>query len=155
MIKKGDTIPGIFSLFVGALALIFTYSNPKMIIWGAALKGGIGPGFFPFVCGMTLILFGVALILRGIKQNGTVDYFQMTPERKQNLKVVVMLVILLTLMLAGWKISELFFLCLPIYCFAVNKILKQSTKFSLIFTVVMTAFIYLLFNLAFTIRFKP
>lgn len=126
-----------------------------MIVWGAQVKGGIGPGFFPFACGIALMFFGVVLILRGIKQNGTVDYFQMTPERKQNLKVVAMLVIFLTLLLAGWKISELFFLCLPIYCFAVNKVLKQNTKFSLIFTVVMTAFIYLLFNLAFTIRFKP
>ena len=155
MVKKGDTIPGIFSLIVGAFALIYNFSYPKMAIWGEAVKGGVGPGFFPFICGVALVAFGLALILRGVRQKGTVDYFQITPERIQNLKVVGMLILLVALMLAAWKISELFFLCLPIYSFILNKLLKQSTKFSVLFTLVMTVFIFVLFRMAFTIRFRP
>ena len=155
MVKKGDTIPGIFSLAIGLFALIYNFSYPKMAIWGEAVKGGVGPGFFPFICGVALVVFGILLIFRGIRQKDCVDYFQMTPERKQNLKTVGLLVLFVFLMLAGWKISEAFFLCLPVYCFLVNKLLKQSTKFSILFTFIMTVFIFALFKMAFTIRFKP
>lgn len=156
MIKKGDTIPGIFSILIGAFALIYNYVHPKMSVFAEPARGGVGPGFFPFICGIALVAFGLVLVLRGIKQNGSVDYFQMTSEKKKNLKNVVMLAGLIVLVLAAWKISEIFYICLPIYCFALNKfVLKQSTKFSVIFTVVMTAFIYGLFTIAFTIRFMP
>jgi hypothetical protein len=155
LIKKGDTIPGIFTLFIGILTLIYIFSKPQMAIIGDVSRGGVGPGFFPFVCCVILIIFGLILIVFGIKQNGMVDYFQMTPERKENLKVTVMLVIFILLLLVCWKVSELFFVFLPIYCFAVNKNLKQSTTYSIAFTVAMTAFVYLLFKVAFGIRFKP
>ena len=80
----------------------------------------------------------------------------MTPEKKKNLKNVDMLAGLIALVLIAWKVTTIFYICLPIYCFALNKfVLKQSTKFSVIFTVVMTAFIYGLFTIAFTIRFMP
>ena len=156
MIKKGDTIPGIFSLVVGGLALLYNIMKPKMSMFAEPIKGGVGPGFFPMICSVAMIIFGILLIIRGIKQNGSVDYFQMTEERRQNLKMVGMLAGLIVLVLAGWKLSDLFYLVLPIYCFCLNKfVLKQSTKYSIIFTVVMVAFIYLLFTMAFTIRFKP
>ena len=156
MIKKGDTIPGIFSVLVGAFVLIYNFLNPKMNVLADATRGGVGPGFFPFICGIALVVFGAILVIRGIKQNGSVDYFQMTPEKKQNMKKVALLVGLIVLMLAAWKISKIFYICLPLYCFALNKfVIKHSTKFSIIFTVVITAFIYALFTIAFTVRFMP
>ena len=156
MIKKGDTIPGIFSFLIGAFALIHNILHPKMNIFAEASRGGVGPGFIPFICAIALMVFGAILVFRGIKQNGSVDYFQMTPEKKKNLKNVVFLAGLIVIMLLIWKISTIFYICLPLYVFALNKfVLKQSTKFSIIFTVVMTAFIYGLFTIAFTIRFMP
>ena len=156
MIKKGDTIPGIFSVLVGAFVLIYNFLNPKMNILADATRGGVGPGFFPFICGIALVVFGAILVIRGIKQNGSVDYFQMTPEKKANMKRVALLVGLIVLMLAAWKISKIFYICLPLYCFALNKfVIKHSTKFSIIFTVVITAFIYALVTIAFTVRFMP
>lgn len=155
MIKKGDTIPGIFTLIFGITVMIYVLAHPKMAIIGDVSRGGVGPGFFPFVCSVILMIFGVILIFRGIKQNGSVDYFKMTPERKGNMKTAAMLVGSIVLLLVAWKLSKLFFICLPIYCFIVNKALRQTTKFAIIFTVVMTAFVYLLFKVAFTIRFMP
>ena len=156
LIKKGDTIPGIFSVLIGAFVLIHNFLHPKMNILADATRGGVGPGFFPFICGIALVLFGSVLVIRGIKQNGTVDYFQMTAEKAVNLKRVALLVGVIALMLAAWKISKIFYVCLPIYCFSLNKfVLKQSTKFSIIFTVIITAFIYALFTVAFTVRFMP
>lgn len=155
MIKKGDTIPGIFSIVIGLFTLIYIFQNPKMVIVGGEVIGGVGPGFFPFVCAVALILCGVLLCLRGIRQKGTVDYFQLTEERKENLKTVALLVLLILLLLVAWKISRMFFLCLPVYIFAVNKLLKRSTKFTILFTIGMTVFIYGLFRLGFSVRFKP
>ena len=155
MIKKGDTIPGIFSLAIGLLTLIYILQNPKMVIVGDNAIGGVGPGFFPFICAVALIVCGVLLSLRGVRQNGTVDYFQLTEEKKENLKTVGLLLLFILVLLLAWKISQMFFLCLPVYIFAVNKLLKRSTKFTILFTVGMTLFIYGLFRMGFSIRFKP
>ncbi|MCI8567578.1 MAG: tripartite tricarboxylate transporter TctB family protein [Lachnospiraceae bacterium] len=155
MIKKGDTIPGIFSLAAGVFTLIYIFQNPKMVIVDEGVIGGVGPGFFPFICSAALIVCGLLLVLRGVKQNGTVDYFRLTKERKENLKTVGLLALLILLLLLAWKISGLFFVCLPIYIFAVNRLLKRSVKFTILFTVGMTAFIYVLFRMGFSIRFNP
>ena len=155
MFKKGDTIPGMVSVAIGVLTLIYIWANPKMVVMSADTYGGIGPGFFPFVCAVALILFGGVMVLNGIKQNGTVDYFQMDAERKENLKQVGMLALLCALMLLAWKVSKMFFLCLPVYVFAMNKLLKRSWLFTILFTVGMTVFIYGLFRVGFSIRFRP
>lgn len=155
LIKKGDTIPGIFSLAVGIFTLVYIVRNPKMVIVDESVIGGVGPGFFPFICAAALIVCGILLVLRGVRQNGTVDYFRMTPERRENLKTVGMLALLILLLLAAWKISGLFFVCLPVYIFAVNRLLKRSMRFTVLFTVGMTAFIYVLFRMGFSIRFMP
>lgn len=155
LIKKGDTIPGIFSVLVGVLTMIYIFTNEKMVVMNAETYGGIGPGFFPFVCAAALILFGVIMIVQGIKQNGTVDYFQMTPEKKENLKLVGMLALFCLIMLLAWKVTKMFFLCLPIYIFAMNRLLKRSWLFTILFTAGMTLFIYGLFRMGFSIRFRP
>jgi len=154
LIKKGDTIPGICSLGIGALTLLYIFLNSKMSIIGKASDGGLGPGFFPFLCGTGLVVLGALLTLRGIRQNGTVDYFEMTAEKKQNLKISGLLILLCSILLAAWKISQAFLVCLPVYSFVVNKLFKRSTRFSIIFTIVVTAFIYFLFQVCFSITFR-
>lgn len=154
MIRKGDTIPGICSVIVGALALLYIALKPKMVVLGETANGGVGPGFFPFICGVGLVVLGIVLVLRGLQQNGTVDYFKMTAEKKENFKTAGMLILLCALMLAAWKISGIFFVCLPIYAFIVCKLLKRSTRFSILFTIVVTGFIYLLFRVGFSIMFR-
>lgn len=152
--KKGDTIPGICFAAIGVLTLFYIVSNSRMAVFAKSSDGGLGPGFFPFVCGVSLVILGILLALRGIAQKGTMDYFGMTPEKKENFKVAGLLILLCGLMLACWKLSNLFFGCLPVYAFAVNKLLKRSTRFSIIFTLVMTLFIYVLFHVCFSIRFE-
>lgn len=52
VIKKGDTIPGIFSLIIGGFTLIYIHQNPKMVVLGGTDGAGVGPGFFPVhLCG--------------------------------------------------------------------------------------------------------
>ena len=155
MIKKGDIIPGIFSLLIGALILFYIALKPKMAVGGEMVNGGTGPGTFPAISGVALIICGILLVIRGIKQNGTVDYFAFTPERKENLKIAALLVLMCTLMTVAWKISKMFLVCLPVYAFAVNKLLKRTTKFSIIFTIVISTFVYVVFGLCFNVSFRP
>ena len=155
MLKKGDTIPGIFSVILGALTMVYIFQNPKMVILGGTDGSGVGPGLFPFISAVALIVFGVVLTLRGMKQQGTVDYFMLTDEKKQNFKKVGILAACILAFLVIWKISESFFIVLPIYTFGVNKLFKRSTKFALLFTIGITLFIYGLFSMGFSIRFMP
>ena len=155
MLKKGDTIPGIASVVIGVLTLIYIFVNSKMVVFGGTDGSGVGPGLFPFVSAVALIIFGIVLTLRGVQQNGTVDYFKLTDEKKKNLKNVGLVIASILIFLIAWKISEQFFIFLPIYIFVINKLFKRSTKFSLIFTIGMTAFVYGLFVIGFSIRFMP
>lgn len=155
VIKKGDTIPGIFSLIIGGFTLIYIHQNPKMVVLGGTDGVGVGPGFFPFICAVALIICGVLLTIRGIRQHGEVDYFMLTEEKKNNLKIGALLTGFILIFLIAWKISEMFFLILPVYVFAVNKLFRRSMIFSLLFTIGMTLFVYGLFAKGFTIRFMP
>ena len=75
---KGDTVPGIVAAGIGVAAGIMVLSNPEKLYIGESAKKGFipGPGFFPIVCAALMIIFGAALIIRGIKQNGGVNYFK-------------------------------------------------------------------------------
>ena len=155
MVKKGDTIPGVFSLVLGSLTLVYIFQNSKMVVLGGTDGAGVGPGFFPFICGVALIVCGIFLTLRGVRQNGTIDYFALTDEKKNNLKIAGMLAIAILIFLTAWKISRNFFMILPVYIFVVNKLFKRSTLFALFFTVGMTVFVYGLFGMGFSVRFIP
>ena len=86
---KGDTIPGIVSLLFGAIVLFFTFTGENMAILVAKKRGSVpGPGFFPAICGALTVVFGVVLILRGIRQNGSADYFKMTEEMRRTALLV-------------------------------------------------------------------
>ena len=87
MIKKGDANNGIFSLILGGFTLIYNHLNPKMVVLGGSNGAGVGPGFFPFICAVALIICGVLLTIRGIRQHGEVDYFMLTDEKMKNLKI--------------------------------------------------------------------
>jgi len=155
MIRKGDTIPGICTVSIGAFALIYILNQPKMVIYGASVNGVLGPGFLPAVSSAMLVILGVFLILRGIRQNGTKDYFQMTPERKENFKTVSLVILFCALLLLAWKITKQFLICLFIYSLAINIVLKRGKRYTVIFAVIVTAFVFVLFYLGFSIRFRP
>ncbi len=155
IIRKGDTIPGFFTGVIGAVALYLVLSNKKMVIISTKKGTSLGPGFFPFVCGIALLLLGLILFVRGLRQNGKIDYFQFTSEKKENLKTVGLLLLLCIIMLAGWKISKQFFYCLPVYAVLVNRIMKRSWLFSILFSVVVTIFVYFLFHMGFHVTFRP
>ena len=152
---KGDTLPGIIAILFGLFLLVVTLTGENMAILVAKKRGNVpGPGFFPFLCSALLIIFGVLLALRGFRQNGSVDFFAMTEEMRGNVKVALACTGGLVAFLILWKLTNLFIPCVFVFSVYLNRLFKRSWVFTLIFTVVITAFIYLLFVRGFSVTFR-
>ena len=154
---KGDTIPGIAATALGAVVAAMTLSNPeKLCIAASAKKGFIpGPGFLPIVCAALMVILGICLMIRGLRQNGTVDYFKTTPEIKANIKVVLLAALGLIVFLILWKVaSKLFILWVAIYTAYLCLLFKRSVLFTIIFTAVMTGLVYFMFMVGFSVTFR-
>ena len=154
-ILKGDTIPGIVATLFGAFVLFLTLTGENMAILIAKKRGSIpGPGFFPFLCAVFTLVFGIALIIRGIRQNGTVSYFAMTDEMRGNIKTALLVLVGLICFLVLWKLTNLFIVLVFAYAVYLNVLFKRSWVFTIVFSVVITAFIYLLFMRGFSVTFR-
>ncbi len=152
---KGDTIPGIVSVLFGAFVLCLTLTGENMAILVAKKRGSVpGPGFFPFICGALTVVFGAVLILRGLRQDGTVDFFDMTDEMRGNVKTALLVTAGLVCFLVLWKLTGLFIPLVFVFAVYLNLLFRRSVRFTLIFSVVITLFIYLLFVRGFSVTFK-
>ena len=142
-------------MVMGILVFIYIFTHPKMVVLGGTDGSGVGPGFFPFICAAALTILGLLLFLKGVRENGSVDYFALTEEKKKNLIMVACMAAFIVVFLILWKVTKRFFIILPIYSFAINMLFKRSLLFSVVFAVAITAAIYGLFGVGFTIRFMP
>lgn len=150
---SGDIIPAIVTILVGILTVYYVHTQRKLTLLDSSLAGVLGPGFYPFACGVALIVLGTLLLIRGLRQKGAKDYFQLTPEKKKNLKTLLLLMLSVALFLAAWQITDQFFICLFIYAIIVNLLLKRSWLFTILFAVIITAFVYFLFSKGFSVIF--
>ena len=113
-----------------------------------------GAGFFPVLLGFAVGILGTILFVRGILQKGSVQYFQVDPEIKFNLKRLGLTAVSIVIFFILWQTTKRFIVCVPILCFALNAIFGRKLKYNIIYTVVFTAFIYLAFVVGFSIQFN-
>ena len=152
---KGDFIPGLVGLILGLVVVIFTLTGNDMAILIVKKRGSVpGPGFFPIICGALMILFGLALAIRGLRQNGAINYFDMTDEMKGNAKIALLVLSGLIVFMILWKVTNYFIPLVFVFAVYLNLLFKRSWLFTLIFSVVLTAFIYFLFVRGFSVTFK-
>ena len=152
---KGDLIPGIVAILFGVIVLLLTLTGSDMAILVAKKRGNIpGPGFFPFICAVLTILFGIALTLRGLRQNGEVNFFEMTDEMRGNIKIAALVLLGLICFLVLWKLTNLFIPLVFVYAVYLNLIFKRNWVFTVIFSIIITAFIYFLFVRGFSVMFR-
>ncbi len=152
---KGDTIPGILSVLFGVFVLLLTLTGENMAILVAKKRGSVpGPGFFPFICSVLTIVFGAMLIFRGLRQNGSIDFFDMTDEMRENVRTALLVTAGLVLFLVIWKVTGLFIPLVFVFAVYLNLLFRRSIPFALIFSAVITLFIYLLFVRGFGVTFK-
>lgn len=151
---KGDTIPGFIAVLFGFSVAIYTLLEDTMKVEAQSSDGIPGAGFFPVLLGMVVGLLGVVLMLRGLRQKGGVQYFQLDPEIKKNLKTLALVVAGLVVFFILWQVSKQFILCVAILCFFLNSIFKRTLNYNIIYTLVFTAFLYLAFVVGFKVQFN-
>ena len=152
-ILKGDFVPGVVAVLFGVLVMILTLTGNDMAILVAKKRGSVpGPGFFPIVCGAFTALFGAALIRRGLLRQH--DYFEMSEEMRGNVKLAMGVLAGFVCFLILWKLTNHFIPLVFIYAVYLNLLFKRSWIFTLVFSVVLTAFIYYLFVSGFSVTFK-
>lgn len=156
---KADAIAGLLCMAFGIFFFIMTAINPQLSFIATTSDGVPGGGFFPYILSVLIIIMGAALVVRGVRQ-GDKQYVQWTLENKKNLKVMLLTVAGLIVFLAAWKITAPYFgntafmVCVFLFEIYLNKLFERTWKFALIYAVVFTAFIYLVFNMGFSILFN-
>ena len=86
---KGDTIPGLLTAVFGFAVAFYTLSEDTMKFRAQSSDGVPGAGFFPVLLGFVVGILGVALMVRGLTQRGSVQYFKLDEELKRNLRTHV------------------------------------------------------------------
>ena len=159
-IFKGDTVPGLVTAVLGGTVLAMTLTGKNMQIVPSRLTGNApGPGFFPVICASLLLIFGILLFIRGLRQNGAVNYFVITDEIRGNIKVALAALGGLVVMLIMWKLLSplfkyAFITCAFLYSVFLNVLFKRSKLFTVLFSLGITALIYFMFMEGFSVTFK-
>lgn len=151
---KGDTIPGLITALFGYSVAVYTLMEDTMR-WNAQSSDGVpGAGFFPVLLGFAVGILGTVLMIRGILQKGSVQYFKVDDEVKKNLKTLGLAVAGIVVFFILWQTTKQFIICVPMLCFFLNWIFKRTLKFNIIYTVVFTVFLYLAFVIGFSVQFN-
>lgn len=151
--RKGDTVPGILTVLFGLAFLFMTRTNAHLSFAATTTDGVPGAGFFPYILSVLVIVTGICLFIRGIKQNGTKQYVTVNAEMKRNIKVVVLTTAGLAVFLVFWYITGLFIAGTLLFVIYLNKIYRRTWRFTLLYGVIFTIFVYLVFKMAFSIQF--
>lgn len=151
---KGDTIPGIITALFGFSVAIYTLVEDTMRVNAQSSDGVPGAGFFPVLLGFVVGLLGVVLTIKGLRQNGTVQYFKLDAEIKKNLKTLALAVAGIVVFFILWQVTRQFIICVPLLCFFLNFIFGRNVKYNLIYTVIFTVFLYLAFVKGFSVQFN-
>jgi len=157
---KGDTIPGLVSAAFGGIVLALTLTGKNMQIAPSMMTGNApGPGFFPVICSSLLLIFGILLFIRGLRQKGAVNYFVITDEIRGNIKVALAAFAGLVVMLIAWKLLSplfdyAFITCAFLFAVYLNVLFKRSKLFTILFSLGITALIYFMFMEGLSVTFK-
>lgn len=150
---KGDTVPGMITIFIGIFFLVKTLATDNLSFVATTSDGVPGAGFFPCILSGALIFSGIILMIRGLRQNGEKQYVALDAEMRGNIKILLLTVAGLAVFLAFWYLTDLFIVGVLLFAVFLNKLYERKWKYTIIYAVVFTVFIYLVFMMAFSIGF--
>lgn len=145
---KGNTIPGILCMAMGIIFLVPALSMGFF----TKLEHQPGSGFFPILISICLILMGISLLLSGIAAKGSVQYFHVTAETKENLKIFFVLISALAMLAVVWRLFQ-FEAAAFLFCIVMNLFLKRGWKFSIVFSICFILLIHVIFVTGLRIQF--
>ena len=150
---KGDTVPGMITIFIGIFFMVKTLETDNLSFVATTSDGVPGAGFFPCILSGALIFSGIILMIRGLRQNGEKQYVALDAEIRGNIKILLLTVAGLGVFLAFWYLTDLFIVGVLLFAVFLNKLYERKWKYTIIYAVVFTVFIYLVFMVAFSIGF--
>lgn len=158
--QKADMIGGIAAVAVGAFFFIQTLQNKQMSFFSTTSDGVPGGGFFPYILCVLIMIMGLGLIVRGALKGNKV-FFMIDPEMRENMKLMASTLVAILAFLALWKWlapilgNSAFYSCVAVLELVLNKFMfKRTWLFSILYAVIFTLFIYLVFGMFFAIQFN-
>jgi uncharacterized membrane protein len=155
---RGDTIPGLVIALFGYTVVVYTIIEPTFT-WKAQTSDGVpGGGFFPILLGGLLGVLGTVLFIKGLLEKGSVSYFKIDLEAKRNLGRIIKTILSIMVFFVVWQstkhIFPSFLPCVVLLCLTLNAIFGRPLKYNIIYTTVLTLFLYLSFIVGFSVQFN-
>ncbi len=146
---KGDPLMGLLIVIFG---LVFFIPSLKLGVIAPGDIGGPGAGFFPAICSSFVMFFGAWVIFDGLKGKNT-KYFEDDPELVKNIKLLFLLAAIFVSCLIIWVYVN-FFLAMALLSLSFNFIFGRKALFNILFTIVIVALLYFVFEQLLYIQFE-
>lgn len=135
---KEDTIAGILFILLAVAFLSISWSFPS-----GTQDGVPGPGYFPIILSILLIVLSVTMIIVGIIKKTHFNFFDRV--FKANMATFLLVNAVIIAYLALWN-SVHFMLNTSVLLFALGMIFRRKPVGNLVFSIVATTVLYMLFS---------
>lgn len=143
---NGDIIFGIITSLIGISWIFMSREFPA----GTA-DGVPGPGYFPIILGVALIIMSVVLIIKGIKTKKI--YFNVKEWPKENIKIFLFTILSVVIFMVLWiKVS--YILASIVMLFSLGCFYKIKPMKNIIIAICFSFGTYWLFNNVFHVMLK-
>lgn len=154
-----ELLAGGITVIIGAMLFVITLLNPKFTLWAVLNDGTPGAGFFPMIFSMVLVVLGIAMVIKSAreipkkKQPSEEMVARKAAITKRNIVTAMAIFIAVIVFIVCWKLTKQFYICLFVLTVAVNLLFCRTVRFTVIFSVGLIAFMYLMFTVGFSIQF--
>ena len=137
-----------------AVAVLFVAGALRLGVGSATSDGVPGAGFFPFVLAPIILVLGLAQITLFFRDRGEKKAsFALPPDCRANAARIAATIGAMLGLFALWKLI-CFEAAAPAFCLFLNWVYGRGWLFNLIFSVLMTLLIHLLFTRLLYIQFN-
>lgn len=143
---NGDVVFGIISLLISIWWTAMASKFP-----GGTTDGVPGPGYFPIIISICLMIMSIILIFKGLKNKKV--YFNVKEWPKENKKVFLLTIIAVLIFVALW-INVSYILACFLLLFCLGYIYGLKLNKNIIISIAFTAGTYLIFNNVFHVMLK-
>lgn len=160
-----ELLAGAITSLIGAVLFITTLLDPKLTFATVLNDGTPGAGFFPMIFSAVLFVLGMVMTIKNAgeifkkkqlydKSDGSdAGPARTTPVSSGNIITAVSVFAAIILFTVFWKLTKQFYICLFVLTLAINLLFRRPARFTILFSVGLTAFMYLMFTVGFSIRF--
>ncbi|MDR2392173.1 MAG: tripartite tricarboxylate transporter TctB family protein [Planctomycetota bacterium] len=137
-----------------AAAILFIAGALRLGVGSATSDGVPGAGFFPFILGLIILVLGAVQATLFFRDRGEKKAsFALPPDRRANVARIAATVGGMLGLFVLWKLV-CFEAAAPAFCLFLNRVYGRGWLFNVVFSVLMTLLIHLLFTRLLYIQFN-